>query len=311
MATPVPRAIRLTTDGCCPNPFWSPDSSRVLFIDLQEAEGQAGLYAVDIEGGPPQLVTRTIGVFSRDWAYLAYPYAGETIVQRRQDRWQWVIPNGGRAVRFSPSGRSIAWQVASVTAENPDLRDRTLWIASPNGLGAQHLITVIGGGLIGWTDDEQSVLMSGRLSLDGPSGIWRVSTFDGSAELVREVRRPRDPLLSPQGGWLAFYIAFAADPEDDGLWLLRLRDGAVRRLDLFGAYRWRSEGQLLVIPLDLEDAGPALWEVEAASGRARRLTDPALTPLSIANNDWQVSPDGSKIVYLSTQDRNLWLLPLP
>ncbi len=311
LPTPAPQAVRLTSGGCCPYPFWSPDSQRVIFIDQPDPEGQAGLFAVDVSGGRPSLVTWTIGLFSSDRTYLAFRLEGKTIVQRRQDRVQWTIPNGGRAIRFSPSGRMIAWQVARLRPEHPDLQERTLWIASPNGLGVQRLITVIGGGLIGWTDEEQSVLVSGRLRVDGPSGIWRVSTFDGSAELVYEVARPRDPLLSPEGAWLAFYLAQEPRAEDNGLWLLRLRDGSARRLTLFGSYRWRREGQLLVIPLELDEPSPSLWQVDAASGRTRRLTDPALTPLPIANNDWQVSPDGSKIVYLSSEDRNLWLLPLP
>ncbi len=309
--TPVPQATQLTSGGCCPYPFWSPDSERVVFIDQPDPEGQAGLYAVNIGDRRVHLVTRTVGVFSPDWSYLAFPDAGETTVQRRRDRVQWVIPNGGRAIRFSPSGRMIAWQVARLRADNPDLQERTLWIASPNGFGSHRLITVIGGRLIGWTDEEQSLLVSGRLSLDGPSGIWRVSTFNGSAKLVHPVRRPRDLLLSPEGGWLAFYVAMEPRADDNGLWLLRLRDGKARRLDLFGSYRWRSEGQLLIIPLDLGEIGPSLWQVDAVSGRARRLTDPSLTSLPIANNDWQVSPDGLKIVFLSWQDRNLWLLLLP
>lgn len=310
-STPVPQAIRLTSGGCCPYPSWSPDSRRVLFIHKPQPEGEAGLFAVDVQGGRPELVTWAVGLFSPDWTYLAFPLEGNTVVQRRQDGVRWTIPNRGRGVRFSPSGRMIAWQTGPLRADHPDLQEHTLWIASPNGLGAQRLITVIGGGLIGWTDEEQSVVVSGRLRLDGPSGIWRVSTFNGSAELVYETARPRDPLLSPRGGWLAFYIAFEPIAENNGLWLLRLRDGRARRIALFGSYRWRSEGQLLVIPLDLDEPSPSLWQVDVVSGRVRRLTDPRLTPLPIANNDWQVSPDGSRLVFLSSQDRNLWVLPLP
>lgn len=311
VVTPAPQAVRLTSGACCPYPSWSPDSRRVVFLHKPDPEGQTGLFAVGVDGGRPELVSWTVGLFSPDWTYLAFPLEDQTIVQRLQDRMQWTIPNGGRGIRFSPSGRMIAWQVARLRADNPDLQERTLWIASPNGLGAQPLITVIGGGLIGWVDEEQSILVSGRLSLDGPSGIWRISTFNGSAELLHQVAKPRDPLLSPRGGWLALYTALQPRPEDNGLWLLRLRDGAVRRLTFFGSYRWRSEGQLLVIPLDLEEVSPSLWQVDASSGRARRLIDPTLTPLPIANNDWQVSPDSAWIVFLSSQDRNLWLLPLP
>jgi hypothetical protein len=67
----------------------------------------------------------------------------------------------------------------------------------------------------------------------------------------------------------------------------------------------------LVIPLDLEQPGPALWQVDAINGRSWRLIDPLHTSWQIASNDWQPSPDGEKIVFRSAVDQNLWVLELP
>jgi dipeptidyl aminopeptidase/acylaminoacyl peptidase len=91
-------------------------------------------------------------------------------------------------------------------------------------------------------------------------------------------------------------------------------DGSgARRLPVFGAYRWRSEGKLLVIPLESAEgsASHRLLEVDVASGEARALTDPALTPFRVAGGDWAPSPDGNRIVFVSDADHNLWVIDLP
>lgn len=307
--SPVPQPIRLTEGGYCLHPFWSPDSQRVAFID-RPGLSPAAVYAVPLTGGPPELVTRRVGLFSPDWSLMAYRVEQDTFVERLEDRQRWVIPNGGRAVMFSASGRTIAWEVATRAAVHPDLRHRTIWTASPNGLGAEVLIQVIGGHLIGWVEGEEAVLVSGRVSAGGSPGIWRVSVYDGTVALLAEVHTPRDPLLSPGGGWLAYHVAFSADPEENGLWVLPTSGGEPRQLSGFGAYRWRAEGELLLIPLDLEGLGPALLQINVATGRSSQLTDPASTRLSIASNEWEPSPDGRWIVFASAEDGNLWLLDL-
>jgi Tol biopolymer transport system component len=121
----------------------------------------------------------------------------------------------------------------------------------------------------------------------------------------------RSPLLSPNGEWLAFTVAFDTQEERNGLWVMRTDGSFSKKLDLFGAYRWRREGELLVIPLDLENPGPALWQVDVINGKSWRLIDPLHTSWQIASNDWQPSPDGEKIVFRSAEDQNLWVLELP
>jgi hypothetical protein len=41
--TPAPQAVQLTTGGCCTQPYWSPDSQEVRFIDKRGAEALAGI----------------------------------------------------------------------------------------------------------------------------------------------------------------------------------------------------------------------------------------------------------------------------
>jgi hypothetical protein len=95
------------------------------------------------------------------------------------------------------------------------------------------------------------------------------------------------------------------------LWTLKTDGSLVVRLPVYGSYRWRSEGELLVIPYDFEADGPYLWQINIENDQIWALTDPDEIELPIANNDWQASPDGEKIVFYSQTDRNLRVLRLP
>ena len=310
-ALSTPEAVRITSGGCCPYPAWSPDSRWVLFLDRPSEDAPAGLYSAPANGGAVTLVHPRVGVYNADWTLLAYSQGEETIVERIADRSRWSIPSKGSTARFSPSSAYVSWDVISSGISFPDLRQRGIWIARTDGSEAREVVTVNGGDFIGWDEGEEAIFVSGRLAPYSPAGIWRISLDDGAGRLLMEIDRVRSALISPGGGWIAFIIAFDPDPTRNGLWLVQTDGSSNRKLDLFGAYRWRQEGILLVIPLELEAEGPSLWQVDTSTGEAIRLTDPKYTKLPIANNDWQPSPDGGSIIFLSHQDRNLWLLPLP
>jgi hypothetical protein len=55
-------------------------------------------------------------------------------------------------------------------------------------------------------------------------------------------------------------------------------------------------------------ASNEVWQVDAGSGIALRLTEPAFAPFKIAGGDWRVSPDGESFVFVSAADKALWLL---
>jgi hypothetical protein len=315
--TPTPTAVggpipyRLTEGGCCPYPSWSPDSNWIPFLDRPGAYEPAGLYAVAANGGEVVLIVDRAGNFSRDWSRVAYTDSGRTFVERWADGERWEIPNEGREVCFSPSGQVIEWEVMSRGIEFPDLRQQAIWIANYNGSNAREVVSIMGGEFVGWVNGEGEILVTGRLAPYGPSGIWRILLENGAGQLLLETDRIRSPLLSPDGDWLAFTVAFDTQKERNGLWVIRTDGSFSTKLELFGAYRWRREGELLVIPLDLEQPGPALWQVDIDNGRSWRLIDPLQTSLQIASNDWQPSPDGDKIVFRSAVDQNLWVLELP
>ena len=153
--------------------------------------------------------------------------------------------------------------------------------------------------------------MSGRPSLDVRERTLAV--FDlatkASVNLVT-AERISGVSASKDGTWLAYYITF--DQSRSGIWVQRADGSPARKIEMWGAYQWRDDARLLVIPMRPPgNTAFEVWEIDAASGASRKLTDASTTPLQILNGDWRVSPDGRYIVYVSSVDRNLWLLTLP
>ncbi len=308
--TPAPTLRQLTTGGCCVQPFWSPDGSQVWFIDRPDPNGPSGLWGVSAAGGEPQLIAERIGVFSPDRTLIAYPEGGQTFVERVGGE-RWAIANvAGRAVTFSPDSRLILWQAAS-SSENFDRRVVEVWVANVDGSEARVVARLIGGGVSGWFPDGQRLLINGRESTSVDPFLAALNLGDESLTLITRGPRLRGGTLSPGGGWVVYQITFSGDSAQDGVWVVRTDGSAARRLEVFGAYRWRAEGRLLVIPLEMGAASHRLLEVEAASGAVRGLTDPAFTAFRIAGGDWSPSPDGQRVVFVSADDHNLWVIDLP
>jgi hypothetical protein len=279
----------------------------VLFIDKPFADAPVGIWGVGLEGGEPALYTERLGFFSADMQFLAYPERGETIVEYLADGQRWTIPSGGRAISFSPYTAQISW-TAGQDGPPFDTAAREVWVSQMDGSQAVVAARIIGGGLSGWLPDGR-LLLNGRLSMEEEKqGYFIWSPQDGALVEIARGARLRGAVLSPGGAWLAYLATFEEDPAANGLWLVNTGTLERRRLDLFGAYRWRDDGRLLMIPLDMGASTHQLWEVEAATGLAHPLTDPAVTPFKVANGDWAVSPDGWNVVFVSAGDNNLWLL---
>jgi Tol biopolymer transport system component len=310
--TPLPAPRQLTSGGCCVQPFWSPDGAEVWFIDHPSESAQAGLWGVGVAGGEPHFVAERLGGYSADGSLLVYPDGGQTVIERVATGERWVVPTEGRAISISPDSSQIAWQVNS-SIFSFDRRAVDIWVANIDGGGARQVVRLVGGGLSGWFPDGQHLLVTHRESAGSNPILSVLALADGTLRPLATSRNLRGTSISPGGGWVAYQITFSGDPSIDGIWITS-SDGAVStRLSLFGPYRWRSEGRLVIVPLESAAGATShrLVEAEAATGQMTPLTDPSLTPFRIANGDWAISPDGRHMVFLNDADRNLWLIALP
>jgi hypothetical protein len=312
--TPAPELRQLTSGACCVQPAWSPDSKQVLFIDKPSDTAPIGIYAINVSANPsqaPQVIGR-VGIYSNDRSLIAYPESNQTIVEKLTTGDSWVIPNQGQSVSFAPDDRHLAWEQEEISGPY-DQRRNDLYLANVDGADSGRITRLYGGGLIGWLPNGLKVVFEGRPSLEVLTSTLTVLdlTTNVAVDLV-SAQRLSGISISNGGSWLAYFISFDADPSRNGIWLERSDGSQARQLDLWGAYQWRDDSHLLVIPTRVSSNVPfELWEVEAGSGASRQLTQAAVTPLTILNGDWRVSPDGQWIVFVNSVDRNLWLLNLP
>jgi Tol biopolymer transport system component len=316
MAAPLPELRQLTEDACCVQPFFSPDSRQVLFIDSPNPDTPAGIYGVDLAAPreTPELVNEIVGFRSPDRTVVAT--IDDQLVRFLDEvsGQNWAVDTGGNWPRFSPNGTQIIW--SATDREGPyDRRKSEIWLADLDGSNAQLLLTLSGGGFAGWLPDGQHILL---LSRDDPAEEEiTLASYDIASDqltnLVRE-KRLRGIEISPGGSWIAYFLTFADEPDKNGIWVVS-SDGLDRfRLDVpgFGSYRWRDDETLLYIPLRTSSQeSMQILEVDVATNTTSPLTNPASVSFSISNGDWETSPDGRHVVFVDSADQNIWLITLP
>jgi hypothetical protein len=322
--TPEPVLSRLEPTGIT-QPFWSGDGTRVLFYN-QPAPGQSGTWSVN-------LVSGTVGRELPEWGYwrargtlvaTPRPATRETEVRHVASGRVWTLPASGGVV-FSSDGTLVAYSAGGLVVAGADNQE------------ARRVRLPGGGSPVAWlpgTDGtpNRRLLLSGRMASGagqaeatptpeataGPAGpgtdlaAWAADLRTGAVNQLARSRRLLGVLTSPDGTWMAHVAAWNADPGENGLWVTRTDGNARRRLGLTGSYRWTVDNRLLVLPVrGAPGDSHEVWEVRPETGAMRRLTDPAATPFRVANYDWDCSPNGRDIVFVSAEDRGLWHLELP
>ncbi|MEO6061100.1 MAG: hypothetical protein ABIQ99_04075 [Thermoflexales bacterium] len=313
---PAPRFEQITQGGCCVQPSFSPDSARILFLDRPSRDAVTGIYAVPITAplSAPALAFRHLGPFSADLSLAVNLENGRTVVERIADGVKWTIPNDGRRVSFSPDAKRIAWTVGEDFG-NFDVRRNDMYVANADGSSPKLVATRYGGGLQAWMPDSGRLLIAGKSNRNEPkTKLSILNLADGKFIDVLEVERSRGTTLSPDGKRGILLIAQAQTLADNGVFLLSLDGSAAppQRLNFFGANKWCDATRLLYVPLEASAPSNELWRLDVSTLKAERLIAPVADgPFKIASGDWDVSPDGRRIVFLSARDRNIWTVTLP
>ncbi|NDF96105.1 MAG: hypothetical protein EB107_09780, partial [Proteobacteria bacterium] len=325
---PVTRMIRLAASGIT-QPFFADDNDRILFYD-QPAPGQGGMFVI----GPQEVEPR------RERAEWGYMLGGSRLlvtprVQRRDTAVthlptgrEWSLPTTTTPV-FSSDATAVAYTASGVGSpggpstgagssgwSNSAFGLTQVMIARADGEDGRKIRLPINGSVQAWIpapDDGGNVrlLLSGRRTEPDDPSYWAYDTRDESIIELARGKRLTGLVASPDGTWIAHVSMWNRKGDQDGLWVTRTDGSRRRRIAMIGGYRWTSDNRLLVIPHRVSrSASHEVWEVSPETGNVRRLTDPSTTPFQIANFDWDISHDGSKLVYVSATDKSLWRIEL-
>jgi Tol biopolymer transport system component len=292
----------------------------VLFIDKAGDDEVAQIYGVDVgqldgELLPVVPVYETIGFRSPDQTVVARPDEADgnlMLFTNEQTGQAWTIDTRGNWPVFSPDSRQIFWNVTD--RDGPyDERRTDIWAANIDGSEVRMLLSLYGGGAERWFPDGQKLLVIGRAERVGEQErLFVLSIADGTTVELAQEDRLRVGDISPDGAWAIYLSTFAVDPTHNGLFAVRTDGTELRPLDFIGPFRWREADRLLYIPTraSAEDS-LVVWELDMTTGEAQPLTDPAQIRFTIDGADWALSPDGRKLVFVSSEDQNLWLINLP
>lgn len=308
---------QITTGNCCTQPYWNRDSTQVRFIDRPAAGAAVGIWGVDPaqpETGP-QLVTQRLAYYSPDGKFITYPNPskGVAVVERLADGQTWEIDTQERSLSFTPDSQSVLW-VAYDEDASRDNRVETIWQANVDGSNARILLQARRTNIVAWLSPDE-LLMVRRIAGSSDEQLFTLSLATGSQTDLLEGPEMRGLSLSRNQRYLVYYVTFEPEAGKNGMWLLDLQnpEQGPQKLPFFGTYRWRDDERLIYVPLELEAAEHNFFEYNAATGETRALF-PGGTGLTIANNDWRVSPDGRKIALVAANGTDLngiWVLDLP
>jgi len=302
-------------------PFFQADGARVLFYD-QPAPGQGGTWSIDPANAQAQRERPHWGsyVAGGTLAVAPRPSQRDTYVVHVPSGREWTLPTANGTV-FSPQGTVVAYSAAAqtqgFTGQAAPFSLSTIVVSGADAQAPRRVPLPVNGSVVAWvpapdgTQDVRLLLSGRRAERDDPS-LWLYDLRDGAlSELARSVRIG-GVLVSPDATWMAHVAMWNPDASDNGLWLTRTDGSQRRKVALQGSYRWTADNRLLMVPVrGSADDGHQVWEVLPDSGTAHRLIDPQRLRLRIANHDWDCSPDGQQLTFVSADDRSLWHLSLP
>lgn len=301
-------------DGCCVTHWWHPtDSNRLYTVD-----GSPGLLA-----GITEWDARTLSpgpfigdapppVFSPDYTHQINSANGQTTIRRLADGVEWTVDIGGILPAMSADNSRLLWEAqngAFVPGATPP--QVTIWVSGADGSNRQAILSSAANTRLGarWLDSTRLLVTSVQRTV---TTLSVYNTADGSSYALGSWDRVRGVSIAPGGGRLLFYRTFQIDAAENGVYTIKTEPGAAaEKLPWFGGWRWRDAESVYYIPFTPDNPLQTLAYYHIPSGDTHPITDPAMMPLTIANGDWSVSPDGRRIVFLNAADRRLWLLSVP
>ena len=310
----APTLAQLTNGGCCRNPVWHPDGTHVLYTDATPNQALAATWTVPADAsGPPTVFFPSAATVSPDGSRIAFPdFANHvTRIQEFGKQSTATIANNAAYVWFSQDGRQVAWLARAPGAQPSSNVDRLVrvWVANADGSNARQRGNTIRAADVTWFPDGQRLLFTGRDTDGGNPGIYVLDITTGALTRIVDAFSPRAARLSPDGTQIVYLAALEAKADDNGLFSVNADGSAKRKLPLVGGMRWSPDSKsLLMLPFQTDNGADQLIRIDVATLGTTPLTDRAALPFRVAQDEWEVAPDGTRIVFNALTDSNIYVL---
>lgn len=301
---------KLGYDGCCVNPWWNPLDPGLLYV----VDGPLGEFASIFEwstSGEGSATRTTPGprpLRSPDGSHELRVEGDQVFIRRLSDGADWNVQTQGVIPAISTDNSQLLWEVGTefhLPGEPESLTE--FWISDIQGQNARRILAQPGGSAR-WLDDAR-LLVSTPLAEDRAVMLSVFDTRDDSSYTLGHWRWLRGLDVAPGGERLMFYISRSTDPELTGTYTITTERGAqAEKLDWFGAWRWRDADRVYYIPFDPTTDRQSLMLYTFSTGQQQTIIDGSTTHFTVASGNWEVSPDGRKIVYVNALDRTMWLI---
>lgn len=305
---PINQARAISSTGCCVSPFWSSDSSRVLFIDKPNAN-PAAIYGIAAANpGTPKREFSSVVRLSPSQDYAVLNGSTQTQLEYLATGERVQIPSSN--VVFSPNEGQIAWVVSSQNGRFDTIRS-SVFVATLSRtprlrLGQPKQIQVLyGGGVSGWLS-EKELLINGKTNPESRDRqLWRYDLSTNTRTVYAQALNFRGVLVSPKGNFVLYYVAFDSQKRN-GLFVLNTRSKTIQKLPWLGSYRFRDAQRVLYISMS-PSKNHQLLELDLVQNQKRIVAD---LQSQVASDDWQVSPNGSSVVWVNASTKRLQVVGL-
>lgn len=308
---------RIGPANCCAQFWWLPDSREIIYLDGPEGEIASVRARAATSGQARDLGTAPPALFSADGRY-SVRVTNRTTVQDIRSGESWAVATRGAWPVISPGSKWLMWHIRPGDYLPNYIPPRTeIWLAPLNADPDQRepkLIRQQPGGMVYWLDDNRLLLVE---QLPRVEQRYTLSIYHIDSEQVEplaEVNWLRRLSIAPGGAHVLMFLPFQAKAEQSGLYLLATQPGAKpEKLPFVGGAQWRDSRTLVYIPyaarVDRASTTPMgliVYDIERKATQRLNLAQ----GLRIRDDQWQVSPDGRAVAFVSARDDGLWVLEI-
>lgn len=312
LATPAPLpenptgTLTALGDALCCWQFWFDpiDPDRFYVID-GEIGTRAQVYAWSVaqaqvigvhEPAPPTLK-------SADHTYQIALEGDQAVI--RGPEAIYTVNTAGSIPSLSADHTQLLWITNSFSIPGGNRPPSSVWISALDGSNARAIADGRGIGAR-WLDATRLLISESDELRQTTLTVYE--TVDGSSFTLGTWAWMRAVDVGPGGERLLFYTTYQPD---SGLMTIETQPGSqAQPIAWFGGWRWRDANSVYYIPQDISTPLHRLHLYDFLTGEDRVLIDSDEIEFTVMNGDWDVSSDGTRLLFQNGRTFQLSLLTL-